>query len=460
MQPQPLVFISHKHSDREIAETIAKFVKKCSAGKVRVHLSSSPDFDGPRLGHPLSDELKQALAAADAVILVFTTDTEDWSYCMWECGVATNPNDPRPTSVVVVQCAADEPKVFRDQLRVDARNLDSVQGFVKALLTTTDIFSRQDAAITGFVAEGSEVKDFAADLHGQLAGVLPSGGGAEQSTPTSPYLRIRLDDQAAKDLQTSYLDHANEQSLEILKARAEIAESAGAEPLFGMVLKPESTLGDVLADWRDDHEDGEEPRWFSALAEQIEAALVGKLRPVKWAPYQTTVGKADVPYVAASRRIATGIEFDVYMVPFAPRPIPVREKMITVDQMYFKDAAQASLDELLLMSLVKDMNAQSASRLPVLDGGRPRSIIHKATINEFIVQAIETGDRDVSELTLQDLLTEHADALKGSYAEVSTDATIEEAVEAMAAKPGCQDVFVTRDGVVEGWLPNVMFIQD
>lgn len=460
MQPEPLVFISHKHSDREIAETIAKFVKKCSAGKVRVHLSSSPDFDGPRLGRPLSDELKQALAAADAVILVFTNDTEDWSYCMWECGVATNPNDPRPTSVVVVQCTADEPKVFKDQLGVDARNLDSVQGFVKALLTTTDIFARRKAPITGFAAEGSEVRDFAADLHAQLAGALPSGGGAERSTPTSPYLRIRLDDQAAKELQTSYLDREREQSLEILKSKTEIAESTGAEDLFGMRLKPESTLGDVLSDWCDDHGAGEEPRWFSALAEQIEAALVGKLRPVKWAPYQTTTGQADVPYVAASRRIATGVEFDVYMVPFAPRPIPVREKMITVDQMYCKDAAEESLDEILLMSLVKDMNVHNASRLPILDGGHPRSIVHKATINEFIVQAIETGARAVPELTLQDLLTERAGALEGSYAEVSIDATIEEAVDAMAATPGCQDVYITRDGVVEGWLPNVMFIQD
>jgi len=460
VQPQPLVFVSHKHSDREIAETLARFVKKATAGNVRVHLSSSPDFDGPRLGQPLNDQLKRALAAADAVILVFTNDSEDWSYCMWECGVATNPNDPHPTSVVVVQCTPDEPKVFRDQLRVDARNLDSVQGFVKALLTTNDIFARRDAPITGFAPEGSEVKDFASDLHAQLAAALPSGGGAERSTPTSPYLRIRLDDHAAKELQTSYLEREREQSLEILKSRTEIAESTGAENLFGMVLKPQATLGDVLADWRDDHETDEEPRWFWALAEQIEAALVGKLRPVKWAPYQTTVGQADVPYVAASRRIATGFEFDVYMVPFAPRPIPVREKMITIDQMYFRDTAEQPPAETPLMSLVKDMSAHNASRLPVLDGRRPVSIVHKATINEFIVQAIEGGSRAVDELTLQDLLTQRADALEGSYAEVSTDATIEEAVDAMAAKPGCQDVYVMRDGIVEGWLPNVMFIQD
>ena len=208
---------------------------------------------------------------------------------------------------------------------------------------------------------------------------------------------------------------------------------------------------------RDHRADGE-ARWFSALAEQVEAAIVGTLRPVKWAPYETTTGRADVPYVAASRRVGTGVEFDVYIVPFAPRPIPVTDKMITVEQMYLKDAAEEPLDQILLMAVVQDMNERKVSRLPILDERRPHSIVHEATINKFMVQAMQTGR--VEDLTLQDLLNEHADALEGSYAEVPTDATIEEAMEAMAAKPGCQDVYVTRDGLVVGWLPNVVFIQN
>jgi hypothetical protein len=104
------------------------------------------------------------------------------------------------------------------------------------------------------------------------------------------------------------------------------------------------------------------------------------------------------------------------------------------------------------------MNERDATRLPILDSRAPRYIVHEATINKFMVQAMQTGT--VDDLTLQDLLSEHAAALEDSYAEVPTDATIEEAMEAMAAKPGCQDVYVTRDGLVVGWLPNVLFIQD
>jgi hypothetical protein len=165
-----------------------------------------------------------------------------------------------------------------------------------------------------------------------------------------------------------------------------------------------------------------------------------------------------VPYVAATRKTQTGVDFDIYLVPIAPQPVPVRDKMLTIDQTYYKDQAAGPLTGVLLMALVQEMGERNATRLPVLDHGRPISIIHKATINEFLVQSIPSAE--VSELTLQDLLDANTEALDGSYAEVAPDASIEEAREAMAAKPGCQDVFITKNGQVVGWLPNVLFIQD
>jgi len=454
----PLIFISHKHSDRDIAEAIARFVKNRTAGHVRVHLSSSPDFEGPRFGAPLNDELKRALGEADAVILVFTTDSEDWSYCMWECGVATDPGDDRPTAVVVVQCTSAEPKPFADQLRVDARNLDSVQGFVKALLTTNDVFAGRDQPVTGFSADGTEVKEAAAELHAKLAEVIPSGGGVE-STPSAPFLQVHLPAAAAEECRAASLSGVADLSHKVLETAAVITNSVGASDLFGMQLHAASTLGDVLADWREDEGASEtEARWFLALVEQVEAALAGKLRPVKWAPYRTVQGRADVPFVAASRQVTDGVEFDVYMVPIAPRPISVAEKMMTLEQMYVRDGAVDPFGEIQLTGLVKEMKDRKVTRLPLLMDRAPHAIVHKATINEFIVQRLEDGDVDT--LTLHHLLAAHGDALADSFAEVPPDATVEDAMDAMAAKPGAQDVYVVKDGEVVGWLTNVMFIQD
>jgi hypothetical protein len=358
-----------------------------------------------------------------------------------------------------VQCTADEPKPFADQLRVDARDADSVQAFVKALLATTDFFSLRDEPMTGFAPEGIEVREFAAELHGALAAVIPTVIGAERSTPTSPFLRVRLGSQAADQIRTDYLAGTGEQNVKIVESEALIVEQEGAGALFGMQLGPNSTLGDVLADWRtEDVNSGQEARWFEALTDQIEAALVGRLRPVKWAAYKAVKGQTDLPFVAGSRQVADGVEFDVYMVPISPRPIPARERMLPIEQTYYKNSAKEPLEGILLATLVKEMGVQEVTRLPILDGKSAKSIVHRATINEYLAdRAINTGT--VEGLTLADLLADNADALANSYVEVPPDATIEEAMDAMSGQQGCQDVFVTENGVVVGWITNVMFIE-
>jgi TIR domain/CBS domain len=456
---KPVIFISHKHSDRKIAETIAQFIKNKSAGNARVHLSSSPDFEGPRLGQPINSELRRALGESDLVILVYTDDREDWSWCMWECGVAVDPREEHVTAVVVVQCTADVPKPFADQLRVDARDLDSVQGFVKELLSTTYFFDHRDEPMTGFSPEGREVGDFAAELHGALADVLPTGIGSERSTPTSPFLRVRLSSQAADEIKSNYLAGKREPNEKIVESGALIVEEEGAGALFGMQLGPSSTLGEVLADWQmEDINSGQKPRWFVSLTDQIEAALAGKMRPVPWAVYKAVKGQSDVPFVAGSLQVADGVEFDVYMVPISPRPVPVRERMLPIEQTYYKNAAREPLQEILLASLVKEMGAQEVTRLPILDGKKAKSIVHRATINEYLAdRAINEGS--VEECTLADLLADDADALDNSYVAVPPDATIEEAMALMNGEASAQDVFVIEDGLVVGWITNIMFIE-
>lgn len=395
MESQPVVFISHRHSDRDIAETLGRFVKERCGGNVRVHLSSSSDFEGPRFGKPLNAELRRALGETESVILIYTAETQDWSYCMWECGMAVDPREETPTSVVVMQCGPDEPKPFSDQLRVKAESLDSMHAFVKALLTTTHFFPHRETPITGFAPEGTEIKEFAADLHAKLGDVISPRPDPDRSTPAAPYLSVRLEQGAAEQLRAAYEANDLEQSSEIIKREASITEQFGARGLLGMKLEPGSTLGAVLAHAQQGDDEGDEPRWFTSITEQIQAALLGVFRPVKWAPFKTAEGRADLPFVAATREVASGFDFDIYVVPISPRPVLARERMLTLDHTYHKNAATDSLDEILLASLVKEMGERSATRLPILDGQGPRTIVHKATINELLARHA-IGRRGVS----------------------------------------------------------------
>src|SRR5437773_1336560 len=87
---KPLIFISHKTTDSKIATVIAKFIRDRTQGAVDIFLSSNWTFDGPRFGPGLNKELMTKLWKSDMVIFVYTSADQDWSYCLWECGVASD----------------------------------------------------------------------------------------------------------------------------------------------------------------------------------------------------------------------------------------------------------------------------------------------------------------------------------------------------------------------------------
>ena len=104
-----------------------------SAGAATIHCSSHTDFRRPTAGDSLAVSLKRALGASDVVVFIFTSEAEDWSWCMWECGVATDPNDERSTKVVVLQCGDSAPRPIGEHVRVDVR-IGLLTGFVKTIL--------------------------------------------------------------------------------------------------------------------------------------------------------------------------------------------------------------------------------------------------------------------------------------------------------------------------------------
>ena len=58
---KPKLFISHKHTDSVIAKALADFISEKTAYNVEIHLSSNPEYDGPRIGRNLNQQLRDAL---------------------------------------------------------------------------------------------------------------------------------------------------------------------------------------------------------------------------------------------------------------------------------------------------------------------------------------------------------------------------------------------------------------
>ncbi len=459
----PLVFISHRHSDRAIGEALAQFLNRRSSGGVRVHLSSSPGFEGPRLGRPLNEELKRALGASDLVVLIYTSETEDWSYCMWECGVATDPNDEKPTKVVVFQCGRQVPKPYDEYLRVDARNGDSILEFVKAFFTSLDLFHTCDQPLTTFHPNGEEVRELATELHGKLADVLPAPGADElEERAATTYLCVEFDAQAVQDIKEAR-DKNDPGLAEIVRDRSHVVDKRGARALFSFHIDENTTIGKLVEEQTNDPMAS--PFWFESLVDQLGTVVCGRYPLVKWAPYAVEPGRATIPFVAGCRAgPAGGIRLHVYFIPMSPRPVPVVERMIRLESMFHKNLAETPGETITLAALLNEMKADNRSRVPMLgEGGRPRFMVHRSMIVEFLSARALDGD-DVTKLTVHDLLlySDQPEMFAGTFGVVDQRADIDEALLAMNAIPNCQDVFVTADGTADGavlgWLTNSMFI--
>src|SRR3954469_13555934 len=85
---KPLLFISHLHEDKTIADILRTFVISRTANQVTVFQSSSATAEGLRAGGPLNNQLMNILWKADVFILLYTRPNQDWSFCTWEYGVA------------------------------------------------------------------------------------------------------------------------------------------------------------------------------------------------------------------------------------------------------------------------------------------------------------------------------------------------------------------------------------
>ena len=90
-------------------------------------------------------------------------------------------------------------------------------------------------------------------------------------------------------------------------------------------------------------------------------------------------------------------------------------------------------------------------------------MVHRSMIQEFITDCVLSGERDVTSLTVHDLLvgSQSAAIFRHTFA-VDRSADMDQALAAMNTISGCQDVFVTSDGTpngaVIGWLTNTMYM--
>jgi hypothetical protein len=462
----PFLFISHKHVDRHIAKVIAEFIEERSVGKIKIHLSSSPDFQGPRFGPSLNAQLREALWNTEVLILLYTSEEQDWSYCMWECGMAMHPQSPN-TNLVVFQCGRDVPSPFKDVLRVDPRSRDDVKSFTKQLLREAAFF--KGGAILPELKD-TYIENLATDLHSRLKEVLPQlDDGQVEQWPAWPHLRLELPrTEADKVAQASGGERRN-LSRRIISDHAEVVQfDARAAQLFGKLSLPAKVkLFDLFNAWKEKYHDGD-MGWFDSCCDQIAECARRGFPVISSTAMREIDGDASfTPIVTRVHRQPFGgtVQFDIYFFNLSdPRSILVTSRMTPISNIFYKRVGDVELGAIHLKNLIEELVARKRNRVPILNSnGAPLYIVHRSMIDQFITRSIlEHGDpKLIHQFTLSDLLADPdmKSMFENSFCVVSEKSTLAEAKEAMTAREGCSDVFITKTRISEepvtGLLTNV-----
>ena len=279
---QRKVFISHKHDDSALADTLASWIRRNTAGTVNMFQSSSPWRDAPRVGRALTRELRRAVAEAHVVVLVYTIPDKDWNYCMWEVGIASDPSSPE-ARIVVLQCGQSVPTLFTDQVRVDARNETSIRQFSSQLFTDNDFFPGFSSAATKYTADGQDIRDAADDLFSKLTPYILD---ESRTWAARPYMKLALSREGRNKLKQA---EAPSDIAEIARTAQVLEQDLAFDRIFGLANKPGVTLGNLVLTWLAEHRDvksepSNECPWFTDLSLQIANASNSRLLtgPLVW----------------------------------------------------------------------------------------------------------------------------------------------------------------------------------
>jgi hypothetical protein len=276
---RPSLFISHRHADQAIAEILRKFVSNRSGGRIEVFQSSSAYAEGPRVGRELQKELKERLWAAGVVVLVYTSPEEDWSYCMWECGVATHPQSPE-TKIVVLQCGSRPPAVYTEAVRVNALESIDIQKFTNEFLTSPDFFPDYGEAVApGFSQNGEQVRQAARELHAALTEIIPADAEEGEDWATVPFLRLQLTYAEVDGIR----ELGEVEGSRSVQGAARVSEIDGeAKRIFGLGrIEQFAPFSRLIEAWQQGRPN-EPTKWVEELCEQIRVGSHWRLPRFGW----------------------------------------------------------------------------------------------------------------------------------------------------------------------------------
>jgi len=287
------IFISHKHEDKKIAQTVKQELEAVSS---RVHCFISEDIAA---GAEWLTEIRQYVEKAHILLLLFTASTSEWDWPLYEVGLATDLSDPSRCRIVCVYpSGATPPDPIRAFQAVEA-SPEGLEVFLRQLFCSQEIVD-VDPVLNERLREGESLTRLARHLSESITTVKP------WAYCFTHYLWIDVEDA---------IDNEEIQA-EAVPQSATVDPESTALQLFGLAPSPPNRdrwQWDGLLD-RLDEESNQD--WVSALGERFRWAAAGSQLKSMTASFTSPAdGQSYRPVLhRAERRRDASMRFEVIFV--------------------------------------------------------------------------------------------------------------------------------------------------
>ena len=231
--------------------------------------------------------------------------------------------------------------------------------------------------MTQFPGDSRQIREFAADLFAKLGAVLSTLQRVKvEERSASTYFCVELDRDTVAQLR-AVEGEITPSAIDLVREGARIVQKHEAQRLFAFHVEDGISLSTLCDRWsRQRHDLGiDDPatgRWCESVVEQIITVTCGRFPVVAWSPFAIEPSKAIIPFVAGSRTVPAngGFQLHLYFVPMSPRPVPVTERMIGIEQMFHKNLSETPGESIRLADLLVEMKNDGRSRVPMLGEGK------------------------------------------------------------------------------------------
>ncbi len=313
---RPSFFISHRHADSGIADALRNWIFDATNNGVTVYQSSSAT-NAPLTGDPLDEALRQQLYESSVVLCPFTGHGPDWSWCMWECGLATHPLKA-DTRVVVLQFSEAIPSPYSHLLRIDARDERDITKFVTELLTDAGFVPGRRRALTGLPPDGPAVQKRASELFEALRRSGPPE--PDEITESWSVLVLEFDIGDIEEAMAAGTQPEREGAIcRLLRdpTKCDVVEGRRlARNMFGMTAFPERTpFAGLYEEWEEDNPGT--TQWLDSVARQIALSARRRTPATDWVIVEGATSQLSIPVLCWTVRkpALRAIQFHLYFIP-------------------------------------------------------------------------------------------------------------------------------------------------